>query len=225
MMRSNAFRHVSEPVREFTARRAAELAGAALIAASVAAALALVSWSARDPSFNHATTGRVRNLLGSGGAVAADILMQMLGLAAIAAILPLAAQGLRLVTQRALHRPLLRFGLWIIGALAASAVVSLLPVTDRWPLPTGLGGVLGDAVLALPRRVFGELAAAMALVALVGAGTAILGPHRRRRLRLRGARRRRASRGRAGRAQNTTRKRMTSRASPSSRSARSSTRV
>lgn len=174
MMRSNAFRHVSEPVREFTARRAAELAGAALIAASFAAALALVSWSARDPSFNHATTGRVRNLLGPGGAVAADILMQLLGLAAIAAILPIAAQGLRLVTQRALHRPLLRFGLWIIGALAAAAVVSLLPVTDRWPLPTGLGGVLGDAVLALPRRFFGDSAAAMALVALIGAGTAIL---------------------------------------------------
>ncbi|WP_201281597.1 DNA translocase FtsK 4TM domain-containing protein [Methylosinus sp. Ce-a6] len=173
-MRSNAFRHLSEPVREFAARRMAELVGAALVAASFAAALALVSWSARDPSFNHATSGRVRNLLGSGGAVAADILMQMLGLAAIAAILPIAAQGLRLLTQRALHRPLLRFGLWIVGAFSAAAVVSLLPVTDRWPLPTGLGGVLGDAMLALPRRLFGESAAAMAVVALIGAGTAII---------------------------------------------------
>ncbi|ATQ67239.1 MULTISPECIES: FtsK/SpoIIIE family DNA translocase [Methylosinus] len=174
MPRSNALRRVPEPVREFVARRSAELAGAALLAGSLAAALALVSWSARDPSLNHATSGKVRNLLGSGGAIVADISMQMLGVATIAAILPLALLGARLLTQRMVHRPLLRIGLWIVGAGAAAAVASFLPVTDRWPLPTGLGGVLGDAILSLPRRIAGESTAIMALVAALACGLAII---------------------------------------------------
>jgi S-DNA-T family DNA segregation ATPase FtsK/SpoIIIE len=174
MTRSIALRLVPESIREFAGRRAAELLGAAMLAGAATAALALVSWSARDPSLNHATTGRVRNLLGSGGAIVADILMQMLGVATIAAILPLAAQGWRLVTQRALHRPALRFGLWIIGALSAAAVASLLPVTDRWPLPTGLGGVLGDAMLALPRRLAGDSTPVMAGVAAFWTFVAII---------------------------------------------------
>ncbi|MBY6243248.1 DNA translocase FtsK 4TM domain-containing protein [Methylosinus sp. Sm6] len=174
MPRSNALRRVPEPVREFVARRAAELSGAALLAGSLAAVLALVSWSARDPSLNHATSGKVRNLLGSGGAIVADISMQMLGVATIAAVLPLALLGARLLTQRAVHRPLLRCGLWIVGTLAAAAIGSLLPVTDRWPLPTGLGGVLGDALLSLPRRYAGESSAVMAVVAALAVILAIV---------------------------------------------------
>ncbi|PWB83379.1 MAG: cell division protein FtsK [Methylocystaceae bacterium] len=173
-MRTNALRHVPEPVREFAARRTAEFAGAALLAVALAATLALISWSARDPSFNHATSGRVRNLLGPNGAIAADILMQMLGVATIAAVLPLAIQGWRLVTHRSIHRPWLRLALWLAGALFAAAVASLLPVTDRWPLPTGLGGVLGDAMLALPRRFTGDSTPVMAVVAIIVGGVAIL---------------------------------------------------
>ena len=100
MMRSSTFGHFSEPVREFAAKRAAEAAGLAMLLGSGALTLALVSWSTRDPSLNHATDGRVRNLLGTGGAVAADLLMQLIGFAAIAAVLPIAIQGLRLLTQR-----------------------------------------------------------------------------------------------------------------------------
>ncbi len=174
MMRSNALRHVPEPVREFAARRTAELVGAALLAGAAAATLALISWSARDPSLNHATSGRVRNLLGPGGAIVADLLMQLLGVATIAAILPLAIQGWRLVTHRHIHRPWLRLALWLVGALFASAVASLLPVTDRWPLPTGLGGVLGDAMLAMPRHFAGNSTAVMAAVAVFVVAVAIL---------------------------------------------------
>jgi S-DNA-T family DNA segregation ATPase FtsK/SpoIIIE len=174
MMRRNALRRVPEPVREFAARRMAELAGATLLAGAGAAALALISWSARDPSLNHATSGRVRNLLGAGGAIVADLLMQLLGIATIAAILPLAIQGWRLVIHRRIHRPLLRLALWLAGALFSAAVASLLPVTDRWPLPTGLGGVLGDATLALPRHIAGESTALMAVFAVIVVALAIL---------------------------------------------------
>src|SRR5207342_2429040 len=42
----------------------------------------------------------------------------------------------------------LRLLLWIVGTGAAAALASALPPTARWPLPTGLGGVAGDALLA-----------------------------------------------------------------------------
>jgi S-DNA-T family DNA segregation ATPase FtsK/SpoIIIE len=174
MTRSSTFGHFSEPFREFAAKRAAEAAGLAMVIGSGALTLALVSWSTRDPSLNHATDGRVRNLLGSGGAIAADLLMQLVGFAAIAAIVPLAILGLRLLTSGHIQRPWLRFTLWIVGVLSAAAVASLLPTTDRWPLPTGLGGVLGDALLSLPRRITNGSGLAMAVVGLASVSLAIL---------------------------------------------------
>jgi S-DNA-T family DNA segregation ATPase FtsK/SpoIIIE len=174
MMRSSTFGHFSEPVREFAVKRAAEAAGLAMLLGSGALTLALVSWSTRDPSFNHATDGRVRNLLGAGGAVTADLLMQLIGFATVAGVLPIAIQGLRLLTHGSIGRPWLRLGLWVAGVLSAAAVASLLPVTDRWPLPTGLGGVLGDALLALPRVLTGGSGVAMAVVGLGAISMAIL---------------------------------------------------
>jgi S-DNA-T family DNA segregation ATPase FtsK/SpoIIIE len=174
MTRSRSFGYFSEPVREFTAKRAAEAAGLAMVFGSGALTLALVSWSTRDPSLNHATDGRIRNLLGGGGAIAADLLMQLVGFAAIAAILPIAIQGLRLVTTGHIARPWLRLALWVVGVLSAAALASLLPATDRWPLPTGLGGVLGDALLSLPRRLTNGSGLAMAVVGLVSISVAIL---------------------------------------------------
>jgi len=37
-------------------------------------------------------------------------------------------------------------------------------VTDRWPLPTGLGGVVGDAILSLPRHATGGNRLVVAIV-------------------------------------------------------------
>jgi DNA segregation ATPase FtsK/SpoIIIE, S-DNA-T family len=45
--------------------------------------------------------------------------------------------------------------LWIVATLAAAAFASCLPASKAWPLPTGLGGVIGDALLRLPAWVFG----------------------------------------------------------------------
>jgi len=46
------------------------IAGRSIMAGALT--LALVSWSARDPSLNHATSGHVRNLLGGPGAIVSD---------------------------------------------------------------------------------------------------------------------------------------------------------
>ncbi|HXY59269.1 MAG TPA: DNA translocase FtsK 4TM domain-containing protein [Methylocystis sp.] len=165
----------SDPFREFTRRRLSEVSGLGVLAFAAALALALFSWSARDPSLNHATDGRVHNFLGLPGAIVADLLMQLIGVGgAVAALLPLAALGLRLLTHRAGHRARLRTLLWFGGVFCAATAASLLPVTDRWPLPTGLGGIVGDAILALPRHLLGGNRIVIAVFGLAAIGGAIL---------------------------------------------------
>jgi len=45
--------------------------------------------------------------------------------------------------------------LWLFGAVLAAAFASSVPRTAHWPLPCGLGGVIGDALLRLPMELFG----------------------------------------------------------------------
>src|SRR4051812_19311098 len=148
--------------RHFLGRRAAEATGLVLIAATGACGLSLASWSTRDPSLTNATGGPVRNLLGAKGAIAADLVTQTIGLACIVLLAPLAMWGWRLLRRRRLDRLRWRVALWLTAVLCAAGVASLLPTTDRWPLPTGLGGVIGDAVAGVvrfcSRSVFATLA-------------------------------------------------------------------
>jgi len=170
----SALGHIPESLRAFAMRRGAELAGLGLIGATVAIALALSSWSVEDPSFNHAAPGPVHNLLGAPGAVAADLIMQMLGISAIAFLAPVCLWGWRLIVARRLERVTARLGLWIAGGFLSAGLASLLPVTTRWPLPTGLGGVVGDAILAVPNRLLAGHGAGMLVFAAILASGAIL---------------------------------------------------
>ena len=135
-------------------RRVTELCGIVLISLAMMAALALASWSVADPSLSHATDAPVRNLMGWPGAVAADLMMQLLGLGALAFVLPVAIWGYRLLGHRAMGRERLRVMLWPVGAVLAAASASCLPRSAHWPLPCGLGGVIGDAILRLPVLLF-----------------------------------------------------------------------
>src|SRR5690606_32761825 len=94
---SSAYDGLFSAVRAFLARRTQELTGLSLVALAGAVALALVTWSVDDPSLNNATDAPVRNLMGWPGAIVADLLMQLLGLGAIAALLPLALWGWRMM--------------------------------------------------------------------------------------------------------------------------------
>jgi DNA segregation ATPase FtsK/SpoIIIE, S-DNA-T family len=164
-----------DDVREALARRLSEIGGVALITIAGALAAALGSWSVQDPSLSHATSAPVRNILGVPGAIAADLLMQLIGVGALALILPVAVWGWRLITHRPLDRERLRLILWTAGVLAATAFASCLPTGTAWPLPTGLGGVVGDALLRLPAWLFGApLAGSVRLVLALCAGIGAL---------------------------------------------------
>jgi len=147
--------YIPEPIRDYLRRRTAELTGLALLAFVAASFAALITWSAQDPSLNHAVAGPTHNLLGRSGAFIADLMMQLFGVTSAVMLAPLSVWGWQLLTQRRLSRSRLRLMLWCVGAIAAAGVIAYFPVTDRWPLRTGLGGVLGDAVLRLPHALAG----------------------------------------------------------------------
>src|SRR5215213_6193269 len=142
-------------IREALARRFRELAGLSLIALCALVAAALMTWSVQDPSLSHATSRAIRNIAGYPGAIGADLLMQILGLGAIMLILPVAVWGWRMLTHRTFDREALRLGCWILCTVIASGFASCWPHGGAWALPTGLGGVVGDALLRAPAVVFG----------------------------------------------------------------------
>lgn len=165
---------LSDPLREFFLRRIAELTGVLLVLIAFFTLLALASWSSHDPSLTYASNSIVQNWLGKPGAIVADLVMQMIGLAAIGLLVPIIYWGWQLTTGHVLRRANLRIGCWILGTISFSAFLSVLPVTSRWPLPTGLGGVIGDAMVFVPKVVFGTGIIATVAAGLVFALAAIL---------------------------------------------------
>ena len=146
---------LSDDLRDGLRRRLRELGGLAMLGVTAGLGVALATWSAQDPSLTHATNGPIRNLAGLPGAVAADLMMQIFGLASISLIAPVAVWGWRLLSRRSIDRERLRLSAWLIGIFAAAMFASCLPPTPGWPLPTGLGGVLGDMLLRLPALMLG----------------------------------------------------------------------
>src|SRR6185437_10606474 len=161
-------------MREALARRLRECAGLGLIALSGVIAAAMMTWSVNDPSLSHATSRAIRNVLGYPGAIGADLLMQILGLGAVMLILPIAVWGWRMLTHRTFDREALRLGCWILCAALAAGFASCWPHNGAWPLPTGLGGVVGDALVRTPAVVFGPPGFLYRLVLGILLGTAVI---------------------------------------------------
>jgi DNA segregation ATPase FtsK/SpoIIIE, S-DNA-T family len=149
MGRMDRLSFVSDSLHEALRRRARELVGLALIGIAIALALSLATWSIQDPSLSHATNAHVRNRFGYPGAIVADLLMQLLGTASLALVLPIAFWGWRIASHRPLARERIRLGLWLLALPLAAACAAALPRTASWPLPSGLGGVVGDWILQL----------------------------------------------------------------------------
>ncbi|WP_051660991.1 DNA translocase FtsK [Bosea sp. 117] len=160
-------------------RRMEEVSGLVVLAFAFLMLAALASWSADDPSFSRSSAAAPSNLLGRLGASVSDLMMQLFGLAALAVLVPVAVWGWRILTHRRPSRQRLRLVAFLGGVTLTAAFAACLPRIGGWPLPSGLGGVLGDGVLALPaslvasgwlssfdRAVIGAVCLAGAVVAL-----------------------------------------------------------
>ncbi|AMN38677.1 DNA translocase FtsK [Rhodoplanes sp. Z2-YC6860] len=164
----------SDELRSLLRRRLCETGGFVLIGLAAVIAVSLATWSVQDPSLSHATDGPIRNLLGTPGAIGADLLMQLFGLASTVLILPVAVWGWRIASHRPFDREWMRLSFWVASTVFAAGFASCLPNSDHWPLPTGLGGVIGDGVLYLPTLLVGNLSSAGILVAAIVFGACAL---------------------------------------------------
>jgi len=164
-----AFNEDTHGLAGIVSRLAARAGGLALLAAAAFAVASLATWSVADPSFSHATDAPATNAMGYAGAVFSDLAMQFLGLASVAALAPGVIWGVLLTSGRTLDRLPRRGAAWFGTALAATAMAGCLPSPATWPLPTGLGGVIGDMVLSVPGWFLGGYPQGLAgvIVALV----------------------------------------------------------
>jgi len=142
-------------IRDVITRSLRQLTGLGLIGLCGLGVTALMTWSVQDPSLSQATSRPIRNALGYAGAISADLSMQILGLGAIMLVLPIGVLGWRMLTNRPFDREALRLGSWILCMASTAGFASGFPHGGAWPLPTGLGGVVGDALVRAPAVIFG----------------------------------------------------------------------
>jgi len=126
-------------------------AGLLLLAAAFAALLAVLSYHSGDPSINNANGRDAANWMGPLGAVAADLLLQSFGIAAVCALAPLLAWGACALMGINLRHAMWRLVAWPLGALLAAAGLGVIPAPDS--LPAGAGGLIGIAAAGLSAHV------------------------------------------------------------------------
>ncbi|MBN9305184.1 MAG: cell division protein FtsK [Devosia sp. 67-54] len=131
------------------------LIGMIVLALVAVMMVALASWSVDDPSFSYATSKPVANWLGFPGAVIADFSFQVLGLGIIVLLIPPALWGWSFLRRRVPSRMGLRLIAWIGASGLATGVLTFLPAPASWPLPTGLGGLIGTGFSNLAALVTG----------------------------------------------------------------------
>ena len=148
-------RHTRFVLTAFFVRQIMALAGFALLATIALGIAALATWNVADPSLSYATGNQPTNLLGYGGAIFADIVMQFLGLSAIISLLPVIAWAIALIAGRKFHRIPVRLVAWVAGAIVCAASLGCFPAPVTWPLPNGIGGVIGDMILRFPALFIG----------------------------------------------------------------------
>jgi DNA segregation ATPase FtsK/SpoIIIE, S-DNA-T family len=131
--------------------------GSGMLIACLACGLALATWSAADPSLSHVTSGSIRNLLGPLGAIIADLLMQLLGLAGVLVLLPPLLWALPLSSGRPLAAWRGKLALAPIAIVAIAGAISSLPTSLTWMLHHGNGGMIGDLAFTLLASALGPL--------------------------------------------------------------------
>jgi DNA segregation ATPase FtsK/SpoIIIE, S-DNA-T family len=137
-------------------------------------ALATATFNASDASWNVSGAAKIGNWLGAPGATIADFALQMIGIAIVPGLLAMVALCLLALLRGpgGVDRLALRTWCALGGVLLFSAAVAGLPRAGGWVMATGLGGLIGDWVLALFALPFSGAGGGRglgALIAFVGA--------------------------------------------------------
>ena len=111
---------MSASLRSFLWQRIVELLGFAICMVSLCLLLVLITANENDPSFNTASTQEIQNWFGSVGAHVAAGLYQMFGLSAFGFSLAPFIWGVRLITDKCLHRWKWRLPMLIVSVVLVS---------------------------------------------------------------------------------------------------------
>jgi len=168
---STAIGLIPPPVRDFMRDRTNEAMGLAAILAAGWAALALASWSPADPSLNHATSAAPQNWLGADGALAADLMLQSVGIVIAIPVIILAVWGTRLV----IHLEIERFGLRLLAVLGATLCVAFATALFDLSVLPGAGGAAGALVLSAAQALTGDVVAPVVALLAGAAGLILAG--------------------------------------------------
>ena len=172
---------MSASLRSFLWQRIVELLGFAICMVSLCLLLVLITANKNDPSFNTASVQEIQNWFGSAGAHVAAGLYQMFGLPAFGFSLAPFIWGVRIITDKRLHRWKWRLPVLFISVLLLSmAACGMFDAT----VTDSRGGLVGRYMVAaliplladmnLPdnlsvRQFIGSMAAALGTFAFLWA--------------------------------------------------------
>jgi S-DNA-T family DNA segregation ATPase FtsK/SpoIIIE len=132
---------------DFLRRRAIEASAVLLGLFALALVLVLLTYNPGDPSLNRAVDAPAANLLGRLGAIAADLLIQSLGLTAFLVPAVFLAWAWRLLRQHAVPRWWVRLSTLPAALLLISLALASLPPPASWLPETTLGGSVGRLLI------------------------------------------------------------------------------
>ena len=151
-------------------KRLNELVGFLCISLAVLLALALISYSPRDASFNvsaqPADSGVTNNWMGPVGAYASDLLFQVFGFAAFLLPMAIAVLGWRWCRNRAIDSPFATLAGYFLLLVSLPALLALFPFPAvRSTIPAGgiVGSLISSGLLA-GFNFWGALLVAVALL-------------------------------------------------------------
>ncbi|MEZ7880292.1 MAG: DNA translocase FtsK 4TM domain-containing protein [Rhodospirillales bacterium] len=133
--------------QNFLKKRGRELIGFSFVICALWGAIAVFGYSAGDPSLNSSGIADPSNILGTSGALVADLLLQTLGFTCFVPILTLFVWGGRLMCGNPVLHPLRSLLLLIVACLFYAITLSALPVSVNWPLMTRMGGFTGSLLM------------------------------------------------------------------------------
>ncbi|MDD9908825.1 MAG: DNA translocase FtsK [Ahrensia sp.] len=140
----------------FLAKPLDRLIALSLCVAAILAGISLATWTISDPSLTFANGQQADNWLGFWGASFADLSMQFFGFAAPLLVLVPLCWGILKLTNRSLGLLRRRLSFLAISLVLTATCAGCIPAPQGWPLEVGLGGVIGDAVLSVPRAFSGS---------------------------------------------------------------------
>ena len=162
---AEARRIASPALKALIGYRSAEFGGIILGLAGLALLIALASYDPLDPSLNTATTRHAANLVGLGGAMLADLLLQGFGVAGTLPGLAMLAWAWRIGSHRGIGSFALRLACLLAALPLTAATLASFPAahTMGWPTTSGLGGAIGlllsNVALNEGQAVFGPVGA------------------------------------------------------------------